>query len=277
MGPDLRQLLAEMVTRPEAEVNLAEAALLIAQDEYPDLDRRAYLDRLDGMGLVARERIIDPSDPLPAIRVMNEYLFGEMGFRGNTGSYYDPRNSFLNEVLDRRTGIPITLSVVYMEVGWRIGLEIEGVGLPGHFIVRCRRGGDHIFIDPFNEGAVLTEEDCGRKVREMYGNDLPFQRDFLSVVTKRQILARILNNLKGIYFTSKNYGRALAAVDCILAIMPDSAGDVRDRGVIYYKLEAYSRAIADLERYLRMAPKAADAEVVKQNVISIRRLIASMN
>lgn len=277
MGTEPRHLLAEIASRPEAEVNLAEAALLIAQDEYPDLDRKAYLDRLSAMGLVARERIADPSDPLRAIRVVNDYLFGELGFHGNTGNYYDPRNSFLNQVLDRRTGIPITLSVVYMEVGRGVGLGIEGVGLPGHFIVKCRRPDDEIFIDPFNGGAILTEQDCARKVQEMYGKNLPFQRDFLSAVTKKQILARILNNLKGIYFTSKNYRQALAAVDRILTFMPDAAGDIRDRGLIYYKLGSYSRAVADLERYLRMAPKAADAGVVKQNVIDIRKLVASMN
>src|SRR5438445_11102873 len=157
-----------MVARPEASVDLAEASLLIAGEEYPGLDPAPYLGRLDELGAHLRRRAGDAgADAL--VPELNRLLFEEEGFRGNTVDYYDPRNSFLNDVLDRRTGIPISLSTVYMAVGRRAGVPVQGVGLPGHFVVRVTTAGGEALVDPFHDGAVLTLEDCQERLDRIYG------------------------------------------------------------------------------------------------------------
>src|SRR5437899_3280203 len=187
-----------MAARPEHDVDLAEASLLIAGEEYPDLDPVRYLARLDELGSALRHEAGGARGE-DAVAALNRLLFQVEGFRGNTEDYYDPRNSFLNDVLDRRTGIPITLSLIYMEVGKRLGLSLEGVGMPGHFLVKCLPEGLEIFIDPFHQGEILLEEGCKKRLMEIYGNDFQFKRSFLDSVGKRQILSRMLTNLKGIY------------------------------------------------------------------------------
>src|SRR5262245_30790585 len=164
-----RRLFSEILAQPDADVDLARAALLIACEEYPDLDIGGYLSRLDEMGRVAAGQAAVEPGPHGALRALHRYLFEEQGFRGNESDYYDPRNSFLNDVLERRSGIPITLSVVYMEVARRIGLRLEGVGLPGHFIVRVLRPEGDQLVDPFHAGALLTEADCQERVDRIFG------------------------------------------------------------------------------------------------------------
>jgi regulator of sirC expression with transglutaminase-like and TPR domain len=227
-----RQLFTEAVTGPESRLDLGRAALLIASEEYPGLDILRYVARLEAMAAAVRPRVGTTEDALEQIEHLNTYLFVERGFRGNSQDYYDPRNSFLNDVLDRKLGIPITISVVYMEVGRRVGMPLQGVGMPGHFIVKYAGPEGDIYIDPFNSGRVLSRQACEELIQQVYGEPVPFQDTFLSAVSKKQILGRILMNLKAIYLHTKQYRKALAAVERLLIIEPSAAQEEKDRAAL---------------------------------------------
>ena len=272
-----RQRFTGLVSRPETAIDLAEAALVIAQEEYPELEVARYLSCLDGMGADVRTRVGSVEDPHRLIVALGDYLFREQGFHGNSDDYYDPRNSFLNDVLDRRTGIPITLSAVYMEVGRRLGLCLHGVGMPGHFLVKYVGPAEEILIDPFNGGAILSHADCQRLLDKTYQGKVAFEPRFLAAVGTRQILSRMLNNLKAIYFKKQEFAKALGVVERLLIVEPGSATEVRDRGLLLSQLKRYPEATADLERYLKLAPGAEDSEVICDHLRSIRQRVASMN
>lgn len=260
--------LKSLLIQPEVKLDLAAAALQIASEEYPDLDVARYLVRLDCLAERAAGQLslsVEP-DVIDSLDSINRTLYREEGFCGNAGVYYDPRNSFLNEVLDRRRGIPITLSIVYMEVGRRLGLNIRGVGLPGHFLVKCMAASGEWLIDPFFGGKTVTEAECRQRLKRLHGEEFSFQRSFLDCVTKRQILGRLLANLKMIYLVQKDFGRALNVIDKILLIFPQAAGEVRDRGSVSFRLQRFSAAIRDWNRYLAMKPQASDVQEVKQNL-----------
>lgn len=259
---------------PEASIDLGEASLLIALDAYPDLDVDAYLARLDALAAPLAQRI-DPAAPLPAwVEAVNGHLFGEEGFRGNEADYYDPRNSYLNEVLDRRLGIPITLSVVYLEVARRIGLDAVGVGLPGHFVLEARRGDQTMLLDPFHGGVPLDVEDCARLVEETHGSGFPFSEDLLVPVPKRAILGRILNNLKMIYLRSGDAERAWPVVEKMVHLQPDSPIDRRDRGLLAHRLNRFALARDDLRFYLDHAQGASDADVIRASLRAVESILA---
>ncbi len=272
-----RQRFATLVAKGEEAINLAEAALLIAQEEYPDMDVAAYLRRLDRMANEVDKRARNEEDPHGRLEALNRYLFDIVRFRGNAEAYYDPRNSYLNEVLDRGTGIPITISTVYLEVGWRLGMRLQGVGFPGHFLVKYSSREGEIVIDPFHRGQILDEEGCQSRLDQLYGGRVQYQGSFLAAATRRQILTRILTNLKGIYLAAKDHHRALAAVERILLIDPDLGREIRDRGILRMQLQQTSRAIADLERYLTMNPEADDAEEVRARLREWRQTQATLN
>jgi regulator of sirC expression with transglutaminase-like and TPR domain len=272
-----RQRFATMLSEDEGSINLAEAALLIAQEEYPGLDVEAYLDRLDRMAHEVEKRFRHGEDPLGCVEALNGYLFNDLKFRENAEEYYDPRNSFLNEVLDRRTGIPITISTVYLEVGWRLGMPLHGVGFPGHFLVKYSAGKGEIILDPFHRGSILTEKECQSRLDQVYAGRVQLRPDFLAAVTKRQILTRVLVNLKGIYVAAKDYRRALAAVERILVINPDLAPEIRDRGILRMQLSQAPQAIADLEWYVTTNPQAEDIEEVRKRLRDCRQAQASLN
>jgi regulator of sirC expression with transglutaminase-like and TPR domain len=272
----VRNRFAERLALPDEQINLAEAALLIAAEEYPRLNVAAYLDKLDRIADLARDRIplgVSASDYITAI---NATLFDDYGFQGNRDNYYDPRNSFLNEVIDRRLGIPITLSVIYMEVARRLGFAVEGVGLPGHFIVRHQGASETIYIDPFNRGRVLGEMACAELVAEISGGKTELLPAHLSPVTRRQILMRMLSNLLSIYARS-DHRRALAVIERILIIQPTSAAHVRDHGLLLALVGQTAKALATLELYLKMAPTAADADLVREQIKTIKQESAKLN
>jgi regulator of sirC expression with transglutaminase-like and TPR domain len=277
MPPSCRLVFARLVSRPEPAIDLAEAALLIAKEEYPDLEVARYLSRLDAMAAEFHDRVGNGPDVHRLIAGLGDYLFREQGFHGNTNDYYDPRNSFLNDVLDRRMGIPITLSTVYMEVGRRLGVRLHGVGMPGHFLVKYVGTSEEIVIDPFHGGAILSPADCQHLLDQISGREVAFEQRFLSVVGTRQILARMLTNLKLIYFNSHAYAKALGMVDRLLILDPRAATEVRDRGLLCCQLNRYPEAMADLERYLKLAPAAEDAEVIRDHLRAIRQRESSMN
>ena len=272
-----RLAFAQLVSRPEETIDLAEAALFIAKEEYPDLDVADYLGRLEGMTADVRAQVGSTADPRRMIEALNTYLFQAQGFRGNNEDYYDPRNSFLNDVLDRRTGIPITLSTVYLAVGGRLGLRLHGVGMPGHFLVKHVAADEEMVIDPFNGGALVTAADCQRILDRIYGGKLTFEPRFLTTLGTRRILARMLSNLKVIYFNNHAYAKALSVVDRLLILDPQAATEIRDRGLLSSQLKRFAEATADLERYLRLAPEAEDAEVIRDHLRSMRERSASMN
>ncbi len=275
-NPD--ELFVAEALKPEAEIDLGRAALLIAKSEYPALDVEAYLCRLDQIAEAIIKRCQgEPEQPEIIIKNINEHLYDELGFRGNAENYYDPRNSFLNEVIDRRMGIPITLSVLYIEIARRLGLTIEGIGMPGHFLMKCLINGAEIFLDAFNGGRCLTVADCQQMLASIYGEDAHWQSSFLRVVSKREILFRMLSNLKNIYVSGGDYARALAIVERILMINPESLAELRDRGLLNFQLDRLSLALADLEKYLEQAPEGPEAEGARQYLVRIKARLASLN
>lgn len=272
-----RARFAALVGRPEGEIDLAEAALLIAAEEYPDLDMAAYLTLLARMGEELRRRAGDAGSAVSVLETLNHYLFDELGFAGNSEEYYDPRNSYLNEVLDRRTGIPISLSTVYMTVARRGGLPISGVGFPGHFLVKVAAGGEEIVLDPFNRGAILTEADCQKLLDQATAGRARFSRQLLRATGTKAILVRMLGNLRGIYSAIRQYAKALSCVERILLLTPDSGREIRDRGLLLAQMQRTEEAVRELTRYLKLTPAPEDADRVKEQVRALRMLQASLN
>jgi len=266
----------EMVARPDADVDLAEASLLIAGEEYPDLEPGRYLARLDEMAAALGRRAGDGGAE-EAVAALNRLLFEQEGFHGNTEDYYDPRNSFLNDVLDRRTGIPISLCTVYMEVGRRAGLSVEGVGLPGHFVVRLSSPAAPVLVDPFHGGTVLTLEDCQRRLDRIYSGRLRLAPAMLAACGRKAILSRMLGNLKGIYVKAGDYVRALRAVEMLRSLDPESVDELRDRGVLYAALDCFAAAAADLEAYLALRPQCAEAPQLAAKAAELRARAARVN
>lgn len=246
------RLFAQMMAREEHEISLVDASLLIAKTEYPHLDLKAQRERFTRL---ARELEAEPEySPLTNIEALNDLLFRKEGFSGNEDDYDDPRNNFLNDVLDRKTGIPITLSVVYMELGQRHQLPIQGVGFPGHFIVKYAWTSKDILIDPYHGGAILSRNDCANLLKSHFRDDAELLPEYLAPSTKKQILARMLNNLKSSFFRREQYDRVLTMVEMGLAIDPASRQHVHDRGMVYFLLRRYAQAAADLNAYLTFAP-----------------------
>jgi regulator of sirC expression with transglutaminase-like and TPR domain len=204
-------------------------------------------------------------------------LFEGHGFRGNRENYFDPRNSFLNEVLDRKTGIPISLSVLYMEVAQRIGLLLEGVGFPGHFLVRCLGDDKEIVLDPFNRGEIRSRESLEKMLYRLYGREMPLDPSFLRPITNKQILRRMLNNLRMIYLRENDFVKVLPVMEQLVILDPTSAEDIRDRGAVYLKLECFKQALEDFQTYLRLASLADDASEVRRQIGSLSKQVAQIH
>jgi regulator of sirC expression with transglutaminase-like and TPR domain len=242
--------------------DLAPAALAIARVEYPSLDVDGYLDAIARMGDAAADRVTGAgARGHDAIKVLNEYLYDEQRFTGNRESYDDPRNSFLNEVLDRRTGIPISLAVVYLEVARRAGVHVAGVNFPGHFLLRAPDedarltfGADFLIVDPFHGGALLSETDCREILKQHVGDQAAFDTDLLAPATRHEIVVRMLVNLKRLYVRMRSFPQARFVADLLLAVDPSALSELRDRGLLAYHLEDFSAALRDLEAYLRLLP-----------------------
>ncbi|HZD94585.1 MAG TPA: transglutaminase-like domain-containing protein, partial [Candidatus Sulfotelmatobacter sp.] len=244
----------------------------------PQLDIEQYVRQVEGFAKRAAAKIQDMDDPPQIVAGLNEVLFQEEMFRGNTVDYYSPRNSFLHDVFDRRLGIPITLALVYMEVARRIGFPLFGVGMPGHFLLKHYDvDGRSILIDAFERGSIVTEEDCRQKLDTIYSGQLALQPEFLLPVTRRQMLTRMLNNLRSIYLSQRDFRRAVQVVDLILVIYPRSPEDVKQRAVLRYNLNDYRGALSDFDEYVKMSPDASDVEEIKQTALSLRRSMAMMN
>ncbi|HZM37147.1 MAG TPA: tetratricopeptide repeat protein [Burkholderiales bacterium] len=274
---------AELVGRDEARIDLARACLMIAQDAYPALDLERYLGDIERMASRLRARMQQQHGAEERVVALNQFLFGELGFRGNTEEYYDPRNSYLNEVMDRKTGIPITLAVLYMEVGRRVGLPLQGVSFPGHFLVRLRLRGGVLVLDPFSGGAPQSEAELRERLQRVIPEgvaenvpvaELPLDQ-FLGPATNRQILARILRNLKGVYRDKPE--SMLAVLNRMLVVAPDASSELRDRSIVYQRLECYRAALQDLREYVEREPDAPDQDEVRVRLMELSALCARLN
>jgi regulator of sirC expression with transglutaminase-like and TPR domain len=275
-APDPAAALRTMLARPEQELDLARACLLIARQEYPEVDAEQYVDRLDTLG-VGASRLVGRRVAEDAAHALALFLAEEEGFAGNREDYYDPRNSFLSQVLDRRTGVPITLSAVYMEVGRRAGLHMEGVGLPGHFVVRVLGPREGSLLDPFFGGTLLTPEDCQHRLDRIYGGKVQLTDDMLRPCGPRGMLARMLRNLKSIYVQAGDHERALRTVDLLVTVDRESTTEVRDRGLLYAAMDCYGLAAQDLLDYVDRSPQAADAAELRQRAQDLRARASRLN
>jgi regulator of sirC expression with transglutaminase-like and TPR domain len=283
-----RNTLARLLTLPEPEIPLAEAALVIARERYPQLDVRAYLKRLTALGHeLARslETYSQTEGTGPGgtwtrserLRALRNFLYGEHGFHGpRDEDFFDPRNSFLNEVLDRRTGLPITLAIVFIEVGRAIGLELAGVNFPGHFLVKTTDDGPELLLDPFNRGREVTWVEAIDRIEKVNGRKEP-PEDYTGPISPRQFLFRLLSNLKAAYLRDEQYVDAVEVIDLLLLVHPGAHWERRDRGLLLLKTGGYHKARAELEAYLNAVPGADDRELVERRIEQARQLAVQLN
>ena len=270
-------MFSEAVRRADEDIDLARATLYISGEEYPGLDIGRYLSMLDSLAEDAGRHIGGAQQLRATVQRLGEYLSAEQGFAGNGADYYDPRNSYLNEVLDRKRGIPITLALVYKEVAKRLGLVFEGIGLPGHFVIRAGPPDQELYIDPFNGGHLMSRSDCERTVQDLFHGSVEFQEEFLRPYTKKQLLIRLLTNLKQNYMRMEDYERAIFAADYIAMIDPSLGSNLKDRAWLNYTLKRYRGTLSDLEAYLKAFPQAQDAEQVRQQIQFIWATLLTIN
>ena len=276
---------AQLLRREDARIDLARACLMIAEDAYPGLEVERYMGEIERMALRLRGRLPQNSSGEERVVALNQFLYEDLGYWGNTDDYYDPRNSYLNEVIERKTGIPITLSIVYMELGRRVGLPLEGVSFPGHFLVRLRLRGGMLVLDPFAGGVPQSEDDLRSRVKRVIpdgvADDLPAGElpldQFLEPATNRQILSRVLRNLKGIYREADKPERMLEVLNRMLLVTPGASAELRDRGYVYQRLECYRAALKDLTDYTQREPDAADLDEVRGKLFELSALCARLN
>jgi len=276
---------ARLVRGDDAQIDLAHACLMIAQDAYPALEVERYLGDLERMAMRLRGRMPQSSAVEERVAALNQFLFEDLGFRGNTDEYYDPRNSYLNDVIDRKVGIPISLSILYMVVGRRVGLPLEGVSFPGHFLVRLRVRAGVLILDPFAAGAPLSEGDLRERLQRVIPagatDDVPVSElpldQFLEAASNRQTLARVLRNLKAIYRETDKPERMLEVLNRMLLVAPDATAELRERGIVYQRLECYRAALKDLSDYVEREPEAPDMDEVRVRLIEVSARCARLN
>jgi regulator of sirC expression with transglutaminase-like and TPR domain len=261
--PLARQRFYRLLHQPEP-FSLAEAALYIAQETYPDLQIEGYLNVLDEMAATIRSHLSPERYPLKVIQTINRHLFETLGFYGNEQDYYDPRNSFLNDVLERRTGIPITLSLVYLEVAYRLDFPMVGINFPGHFLIRPQQEDIEIYVDPFHQGEILFPQDCQAKLELLYQQKVELRETFFEVIEPRQFLVRLLTNLKHIYLNQGQLQECLTVSERLLLVNPTAMPERRDRGLLYYQLGRWGEARQDFQDYLEQSPQAPDKALIAE-------------
>ena len=279
LAQTMSERLRHILSGPDEDISLAEAALLIAGHGYPQLNVAAYLSRIEELAHMLSMRIGEDATPLERIADLNQFLFGDLGFAANSEDYYDPRNSFLNEVLERRTGIPITLCVIYMELGRKIGLPLQGVSFPGHFLVKCAVAEGAVVLDPYSGGISLGLPDLQKRLREVRGGEVSraIVAELLVSASNKEIVVRLLRNLKAIYLRGHDLDKALPIMDWIIATVPEQTPELRDRGMIYQELECARAALTDFETYLERSPSSEDAGDIRERIIELRMKVARLN
>jgi regulator of sirC expression with transglutaminase-like and TPR domain len=280
LNTDPLKRFRDAVAPERLRINLAEAALLCAQDAYPELDVQSTLGEIERIGTTLARRMPQDFSTTHRLIALNNYLFRELGFVGNHAEYYDPRNSFLNEVMARKTGIPITLSILYIDIGERLGLKLKGVSFPGHFLVKVRVTGGELVLDPFSGGKSLSEEELRERLAQVAGSEaahsLPLE-DFLEPASPRQILARLLRNLKAIYLEAADLDRALGVMNRLVILLPEAPEERRDRGRVFARLECARAAADDLGFYAAHRPQADDAVAVAAELAAVTIAAARLN
>lgn len=293
IAPAIVQAFVHAVDSPD-DSDLVPATLYLPRLEYRDVDPSIVLGYLAKVGARAATRVAKlghDADPRAQVDAINVVLYDEEGFAGNQQRYDDPSNSFLNDVVARRTGIPISLAVVYLDIARQSGVPMEGVNFPGHFLVRWRPPAGHhgpdLIVDPFHAGALLSEGDCRELLRKHLGDEASYNRRLLARADKRDILVRMLINLKRLYVSMRSFPQARDAVELLLALDPLSLEELRDRGLLSYHLQQFPAALRDLEAYLlavsRSGGVSADEESrdeyrqVWDHVKTLRRRVAGMN
>ncbi|MFO0877861.1 MAG: transglutaminase-like domain-containing protein [Gemmataceae bacterium] len=272
---NLDTALKRLARDPAAPLDLAEVALTLARDEYPHLDVEGELAELAEFAHDLRPRL---QGSLQArVQALGRFLIHDLGFEGNVRDYYDPRNSYLNEVLVRRTGLPITLSIITIAIGTRAGLHIEGVGLPGHFIVKAIEGNQEVFFDPFHGGRVLSLDDCAELVKGVVGTRPEMTPELTEAVTLGYIVQRMLNNLKGVYLRQRDFPRAARIIRRLIQLCPDDRMQQRDLGAVLLQGGRPGQAIDLLEEYLGGEPPPEDAHSVRELLGQARGEVARWN
>jgi regulator of sirC expression with transglutaminase-like and TPR domain len=273
----IRADFERLVKRPESKFDLARAALLIAAEADPNVDVDGEIHTIESWAAQLRAQL-DPSwNNLQKLARLRNFVYEELRFRGDRRDYYSPSNSLLNQVMGRRLGVPLTLSIIFMELGWRVGMPLEGVGFPGHFLVRLAGEPRALLLDPYERGTSVHEEDCRRMLHDLSDGKLELSDQYLASISKRDMIVRLLMNLKGAYLRANEDENALAAVDRLLLLRPDDLDEVRDRGLLLYRLQRYAPALEALLRYLDGCPDAADREAMEEHTRNLRTLVATLN
>lgn len=273
----IRADFVRLVGRPDADFDLVHAALLVAAESRPDLDVQGELRRIDDWAAELKSHVEPSFNNLQKLARLRNFAFEQLGFRGDAANYYDPSNSLLNEVMSRRRGIPLTLGILFLELGWRIGMPVEGVGFPGHFLVRLSGEEEDVILDPFRRGMIVREDDRRRMIAEITGGRLEYDDAMTASVTKREMIVRLLRNLKAAFLREENDAQALLAVERLLVLHPDDPEEIRDRGLLQYRLRHFGAALEDLASYLRTRPDAADRAQIEGHVGNLRRIVAELN
>ena len=279
MNTRLPARLSELLEASPENVRLAEVALLVGEAQRPGVDVEDQLGLLDDIARAVSERLPPDADAVQTVLAINQHLFHELGFSGAGAEYYDPRNSFLDEVISSRRGIPITLAILYIDVGRQLGLDLHGIAFPGHFLVRCEMDDGVVIIDPYGGGATLDRDDLQARLRETRNGEVPDDTldDMLVPASPRDVAARMLRNLKAIHLRAKHYELALPILDWLVEVVPDDAVELRDRGRVFENLECFRAAVGDYTRYLDQAPDAEDTDAIRSRVVDLQRAAARLN
>jgi len=263
-----------MIRRPEDEIDLARSALLVAAENDPTLDVEAEMGRLDAWAEELGRRLEPDWNNLQRLARLRTFMYEDLGFKGDVRGYYSPANSLLHSVMERRLGIPLTLSIVFMEIGWRLGIPFEGVGFPGHFLVRLTGEPGDLLLDPYDHGVSVHEEDCRRMIQLTTGGTVPYDPSMIRSLGKRDMIARLLFNLKVACLKAEDDVGALSAVERLLLLHPDDPPELRDRGLLLYRMDRYREARESLLAYLAARPQALDREVVDRHLAALGLILA---
>lgn len=264
-----------MMRRPDDDIELAHAALLVAAEDDPSLDPGAALATLRAWGDELAARVAPECNSLQRLARLRNFMFEELGFRGDVKGYHSPENTMLHSVMERRLGVPLTLGIVFLELGWGLGLDLRGVGFPAHFLVRLAGEAGDLLLDAFDRGASVHEEDCRRILQSSSGGMLPYEEAMIRSIGRREMVARLLHDLKVSCLREGDTGRALRATERLLLVVPDSPPEVRDLGLLLYRVDRYREALASLERYLELRPDAVDRPHVEDRVGALRMMLAA--
>ena len=266
----------KLLTLPDQDINLAEAALMIARIEYPKLDIKDYLSKIQAMAEEINNRLPETANAAEVLQQLNHVLFIEKGFEGNSDSYYDPRNSFLNDVIERRLGIPISLSILYIELGHALGLPLSGVQFPGHFLVKLEISDGAIVLDPYFGGISLNEEDIEERLQEYYGPQAhkSHSHGVLANCSNKDIILRVLRNLRNLYMQDGNWEKALPIANVMVNMENDDLADaLKARAATYDQLECHTAALADYTAYLNISTKTQSDKFIRARVIDLAQTV----